>query len=431
MKINSTATIINNIPEKEMSPQNRNGKDSNAGIIEKNITAGLFGLGCVGQGFYELLSESAGVKADIAKVCVKNKNKTRAYKELKYTYDKDDIFSLVPLDAVVELTNDADNAFHIIKEALKRKIPVVTANKKMVAEHFEELYQLQLENKTSLLYEAAVGGSIPIIRCLEEYYDNDLLFKVKGVLNGTCNYILTKMELENLDYKSALADSQEKGFAELDPWLDVSGSDAKYKILILTIHAFGIVLKTNSVLNLGIQNISFADIEFAKARKCRIKMISCSEKIDGKFRVFAIPHFVDEKSSLYNVMNEFNAVELESSHSCSQVIIGKGAGKHPTGSAVLSDVSALTFDYKYSYKKLKRKSLGNFSIESGAKLLECNFPIKLYIRFRDLEDLKMLNVISIEEEGNFKDSKYIIAHIGFESLFNLKGESNSLFIAIV
>ncbi len=398
----------------------------------KEITIGLFGFGCVGQGLYDVLNHSEGLKANIQKICVKDKNKKRKIDASFFTYDKKEILTQGHHNVIVELIDNANEAFDIVKEAMNNGVSVVSANKKMLAENFEELYQLQTKNNVALIYEGSAGGSIPIIRNLEEYYDNELLSSVKGILNGTCNYILSRMELENKDYTAILKDAQLNGFAESDPWLDVAGFDTKFKILLLTIHAFGIVLKPDDVFNTGIQNVSYDDILYAKQRGLRIKMLGLSQKVGDKYRVYAIPHFVTRESELYNVLYEYNAVEVEGAFSCKQTLVGKGAGSHPTGSAVLSDISALTYDYKYGYKKLKKALGNNTKIEDGIKQVEFDFSIKLYIRFQDKEQLKDLQILNVEEEYKSASTNYIIANVNFNSLFNIYNKrDNKLFVCAI
>ncbi|MBC7862590.1 MAG: homoserine dehydrogenase [Bacteroidia bacterium] len=398
----------------------------------KNISIGLFGFGCVGQGLYDVLSNSQGLKASIDKICVKSKNKDRKVDMSFFTWDKNVILSEKKHDVIVELIDNADEAFAIVKEAIENGVSVVTANKKMLAENFETLYKLQEEHKVALIYEGSAGGSIPIIRNLEEYYDNELLTGIKGILNGTCNYILTRMELENKDYSEILKDAQAVGFAESDPWLDVAGFDTKYKLVLLTVHSFGIILKPDQVLNLGINTVSYDDILYAKRHGYRIKLIARAEKINDKVRVFVLPHFVPKDTDLYNTLYEYNAVEVEGAFSCKQTFTGKGAGAHPTGSAVLSDISALTYDYKYAYKKLKSlKNKFNGSYEA-LHLLDKDFTLKLYIRFKDKEELKELDIVDIEEEYKSAATNYIIANVKFNSLFNIYNKpENKLFVCVV
>lgn len=396
---------------------------------EKKISIGLFGFGCVGQGLYDVLNHSQGLQANIEKICVKDKNKKRKIDPSFFTYDKQEILNRKNLDVVVELIDNADDAFKIVSTALGNGVSVVTANKKMLAENFETLHKLQEKNNVALLYEGSAGASIPIIRNLEEYYDNELLSSIKGIVNGSCNYILTKMELENLPYETVLKEAQNNGFAEADPWLDVAGYDTKYKLTLLAIHAFGIVLKPEEIPNLGIQNISYDDILYAKEKGLRIKLLARAEKVGDKFRVYAMPHFVTRDSELYNIFYEYNAIEVEGAFSCKQTFVGKGAGSHPTGSAVLSDISALTYNYKYGYKKLNKiqQSLnGNYN---AFHLLNNDFVIKVYIRFSKQEELKHIKIISIEEEYRSTRTNYIIANVEFKSLFNFKDpKANKLFI---
>ncbi|MCK6649096.1 MAG: homoserine dehydrogenase [Bacteroidia bacterium] len=398
----------------------------------KDISIGLFGFGCVGQGLYDVLNHSEGLKANIDRICVKDKNKKRKIDASYFTYDKNDILKTGKHNVIVELIDNANEALDIVKEAMNNGVNVVSANKKMLAENFKELYDLQLKNNVALIYEGSAGGSIPIIRNLEEYYDNELLSSVKGILNGTCNYILTRMELENKDYKDVLKDAQLNGFAESDPWLDVAGFDTKFKTSLLTIHAFGIVLNPDDIFNTGIQNISYDDILYAKQRGLRVKMLGVSQKVGDKYRVYALPHFVGKESELYNVLYEYNAVEVEGAFSCKQTLVGKGAGSHPTGSAVLSDISALTYDYKYGYKKLKKALSINPKIEDGIKQVEFDFPIKLYIRFQDKSQLNDLEILNIEEEYKSASTNFIVANVNFNSLFNIYNKrDNKLFICAI
>ena len=163
---------------------------------KEKLRIGLFGYGCVGQGLHDVLNSSKGFKADIVKICVKDRTKKRRIPMTNFTFDKNDILNDPSINLVVELIDDADEAFSIVTTAMKSGKNVVTANKMMVAKHFRELVEMQEEYNVSLLYEASAGASIPIIRNLEEYYDNELLYSLRGILNGTTNYILTKMHNE-------------------------------------------------------------------------------------------------------------------------------------------------------------------------------------------------------------------------------------------
>lgn len=323
----------------------------------KNLTIGLFGFGCVGYGLHEVLEKTPGLKAQIKKICVKDKNKTRPLSADHFTFNKEDILNDPEINTVVELIDDADAAFDIVKSALQKGKAVVTANKKMIAEHFEELLQLQRTYDVPLLYEAACCASIPIIRNLEEYYDNDLLESIEGIVNGSTNYILTQTSEANLSYAEALQEAQAKGYAESNPIMDTGGFDAKYKLLILIAHAFGVVAKPSDIFNIGINHLGDLECNYAKEKGLKIKLIAFAEKtIDGKIHAYVLPTFIHKSDKLYSVDDVFNGVKTKSYFSDVQFFVGKGAGAYPTASAVLSDISALSYDYRYEYKKLNQSA---------------------------------------------------------------------------
>ena len=342
-----------------MTPENT--LQYNGHIKHRHLTLGLFGFGCVGQGLYHVLNQTQGIKAEIKKICVKNRNKTRSLPEDIFTFEKDDVLNDPGIDVVVELIDDADAAFDIVKAALQNGKAVVTANKKMLAEHLQEIYSLQQQYGKPVLYEGAVCGSIPIIRNLEEYYDNDLLTGIEGIFNGSTNYILTKVFEEKKSYEEALQQAQALGFAESDPSLDVKGYDPKFKLAIAIAHTFGVFVKPENIINIGIDRISDLDLKFAYDNHYAIKLVARAFKIQDRVFGFVAPQFIEPTHPLYAVRNEYNAVQLESAFAEKQLFVGKGAGSYPTGSAVLSDISALTYDYQYEYKKLHQLTNLQFS----------------------------------------------------------------------
>ncbi|HEY5918132.1 MAG TPA: homoserine dehydrogenase [Chryseolinea sp.] len=318
----------------------------------RHLRLGLFGFGCVGQGLYHVLDETPGIKAEIKKICVKHKNKPRPLSEDLFTFDAADVLNDPEIDVVVELIDDADAAFEIVRTALQNGKAVVTANKKMLAEHLEEIYDLQQQYGKPVLYEGSVCGSIPIIRNLEEYYDNDLLTGIEGIFNGSTNYILTKVFEERTSYSDALKTAQQLGFAESDPSLDVKGFDPKFKLVIAIAHTFGVFVKPEEIINIGIDRISDIDLKFARDNCYAIRLIARAFKVNNQVFGFVAPQFIESTHPLYAVRNEYNAVQVQSAFAEQQLFVGKGAGSYPTGSAVLSDISALTYDYRYEYKKL-------------------------------------------------------------------------------
>jgi homoserine dehydrogenase len=329
--------------------------------MKKKLTIGLFGFGVVGQGLYNVLSQTHGVKAEIKRIAIKDKSKTRTLPQELFTTDKTEILNDPSIDIVVELINDHEAAYAIVKEAIEKGKHVVTANKRMLAENLEEFYELQQRFGKSILYEGSVCGSIPIIRNLEEYYDNDLLTSIEGIFNGSTNYILTKVFEEKKSYADALLKAQELGFAETDPALDVEGYDAKFKLVIAIAHTFGVFVKPADIINIGINKISATDLKYAKENNLSIKLVARSFKQGDKVFAFVAPQFIEAHHPLASIRNEYNAVLVEGAFAEKQTFVGKGAGSYPTGSAVLSDVSALTYGYAYEYKKRAQHEALTFS----------------------------------------------------------------------
>ncbi len=379
---------------------------------DTKIKIGLFGFGVVGHGLYDILSKSKGFQAEIIKIAVKDKTKKRSLSEHFFTFDKNELLNNPEINLIVELIDDADEAYQIVSAALKNGKSVVTANKKMLAEHLEELVYLQQKHQVSLLYEASSCGSIPIIRNLEEYYDNELLNSVSGIFNGSSNYILSKIFNEKLSYGIALKQAQELGFAESDATLDVGGYDPKFKLIIIAAHSFGLFIKPQNVLNIGIQNLSDFDVQYAKQKGYKIKLIAVAKKTNGKsISLFVTPQFVKPREHLFNVENEYNAVTVEAGFSDTQFFLGKGAGGHPTGMAVLSDISAMRHNYKYEYKRhLKQEDLHYTT----------DIELEVYLRFTDESILSKLEFSSISEYFSGTTNNYVTGIISLKNLLKNK-----------
>jgi homoserine dehydrogenase len=373
----------------------------------RHLTLGLFGFGCVGQGLYHVLKETQGIKAEIKKICVKNKGKSRPLPDDLFTFEKEEILNDPGIDVVVELIDDANSAFEIVKTALQNGKAVVTANKKMLAEHLEEIYQLQQQHGKAVLYEGSVCGSIPIIRNLEEYYDNDLLTGIEGIFNGSTNYILTKVFEEKKSYGDALQKAQELGFAESDPSLDVKGFDPKFKLVIAIAHTFGVFVKPDDVINIGIDKISDLDLKFARDNHYSIKLVARAFKIQNQVYGFVAPQFIESTHPLYAVRNEYNAVQLESAFAEKQLFVGKGAGSYPTGSAVLSDISALTYDYQYEYKKLHQAT----NLQFSNKIL-----VEVFVSFQKGVNISMGDFEHFESGYASHGKQYMVGKVALSKL---------------
>ena len=375
----------------------------------KQLNIGLFGFGVVGKGLYDVLHSTPTLQATIKKIVIKNADKQRSIAAENFYTDANVILNDETINIVVELIDDADAAFKIVKTALQNGKAVVSANKKMIAEHFEELLQLQQENKTALLYEAACCASMPIVRNLEEYYDNDLLKSIRGIINGSTNFILTKILEEQLEFKVALTMAQQLGFAESNPKLDIGGFDAANKLSILLAHSFGVITKPNGFIFNGIENISLPDAIVAKEKKQSIKLVATAKKLDnGKLAAFVLPQFVTQADNLYHVQNEFNALTTESAFADEHFFKGKGAGAFPTASAVLSDISALGYNYKYEYKKI---------YHTTDTALSNDYYLKVFISTDDISKINKDDFEWVEKWHNDYKHNWLIAVIHAEKLY--------------
>lgn len=376
----------------------------------KQLTIGLFGFGVVGEGLYKVLQQTPSLKAAIKKVCIKDASKKRNAPADLFTTDKNVLLDDEDINVIVEVIDDANAAFKIVSTALKNKKDVVSASKKMIAEHLPELLKLQQETGKSFLYESAACASIPVIRNLEEYYDNDLLHSIKAIVNGSTNFILTKMFEEKLGFKEALLLAQQLGFAESNPKLDVEGYDAVNKWTFLLTHAYGIIEAPENILFTGIQNINAGDANVAREKSYEIKLVAQAKKLhNGKVAAFVLPQFIKHDDHLAFVKNEYNGVVIESGFADKQFFYGKGAGSFPTASAVLSDISALRYQYQYEYKKLYHHK---------PHQLDDDFYLRIYVSFDDLRFIPRENFEWIEEWHAGEQRKYLVGVISFNQLKN-------------
>lgn len=374
----------------------------------KQLTIGLFGFGVVGEGLYKVLEQTPSLNASIKKVCIKNYGKKRNAPASLFTTDKNELLNDRDINLIVEVIDDAKAAFQIVCTALQNGKDVVSASKQMIAENLPALLKLQQQTGQSLLYEAAACASIPVIRNLEEYYDNDLLHSIKAIVNGSTNFILTKIFEEGLDFKQSLVLAQQLGFAESNPVLDVEGYDAVNKWTFLLTHAYGIIESPDNILFNGIQNIHAADAVVAKSKGQVIKLVAQAQKLKtGQVTAFVLPQFVRQDDHLSFVKNEYNGVVIESGFADKQFFYGKGAGSFPTASAVLSDISALRYQYKYEYKKLYHHQPHTLSDE---------IFLRVYISYDDIKQVPRDKFEWIEEWHAQEERKYLVGVISFTEL---------------
>ena len=388
----------------------------------KKLNIGLFGFGTVGSGLYDVLKRIGSKNVEIKRICVRDLSKQRGI-EAEFTNNADDIFNDPDINFIVELIDDADAAYTIVKRALQMSLPVVSGNKKMLAHHIEELIELQARYNVALLYDASACGSIPVIRNLEEYYDNDLLTSVKGILNGSSNFILSKIFNEKMSYTDALILAQDLGFAESNPSLDIDGWDSLFKLIIITIHAFGLYVAPEEIFTYGISNMNDDDIRFANEKERRFKLVAHVEKVkDNKLIMSVMPQLISRNKYIYSVEDEFNGVVIKGLFYDKQFMFGRGAGGYPTGSAVLSDITACLYDYKYEYKKRNDSQLPTDTTDHS---------FRVYYRYSDYADLDLVKFESVSENYISDNYKYVVGKVSLRELHKIQDElrRRNVFIA--
>jgi len=315
----------------------------------ERVKIGLIGCGTVGGSFYRLMTENGeelarklGVAIDIKKIVVKDPDKVRrGVPETKFSNRYHEIMEDAEISIVVELVGGVDVAYDIVREALAAGKHVITANKALLALRGEELFRLARERGVKLMFEASVCGGIPIIKVIRESLIGNRIQRILGIVNGTTNYILTRMTEEGLSFEEALALAQEEGYAESDPTLDIQGVDAAHKISLLAAFSFGSWVDYRRVLCEGITGITSGEIEFARSAGFIFKLIASAELVDGQPAVTVFPALLPEQHPLAAVRGVLNAVQLESDYLGSSVYEGRGAGGDPTASSVASDLGDL------------------------------------------------------------------------------------------
>lgn len=313
---------------------------------ERSIKAALLGIGVVGGGVYEQtkilahdMYEKTGATLEIKKVLVRNLNKKRpGIDENVLTDNWNEILSDPEIEIIIETMGGIEPAKTYILEAIRAGKQVVTANKDLLAECGEELSQASLEAGTDLLFEASVGGAIPIIRPLRQSMVGDELTEVIGIVNGTTNYILTKMSETGMSYSDALAKATELGYAEPDPTADVEGYDAGRKIAIMASLAFHSRVTFSQVYTEGITKITAEDIKYAQEFGYVIKLLGIAKHDEEGIEVKVHPTLIPDSHPLASVRNSFNAVFVHGKAMDDAMFMGRGAGKFPTASAIMGDV---------------------------------------------------------------------------------------------
>lgn len=360
------------------------------------IDIGLLGLGTVGQGVVNILSKKRSElevllkdEVRIKKILVKNLEKSRDV-EIEpgiLTLDPLEITEDETINVVVEVTGDVDLSYKLIKRALENGKHVVTANKALVSAYFEELSYLAEKNEVYFLYEASVGGGIPVLKPLKDQIQFNTINKVQGILNGTCNFILTKMSDEGLGYDEVLKEAQELGYAEADPGADVEGLDTMRKLRILSSLALGGSITEDDIIYSGIDKITALDIELLGKRNRRVKLIGEAIKNDNIYTAIVWPKAVSESSPLKNVDGAFNSVLIEGDLSNTLNFYGPGAGMYPTANAIWTDIIDCLLDNGSKLSPLKNNKLEkNENIFSRFYLRVSDYKAQDWLDYTDISD---------------------------------------------
>ena len=307
------------------------------------VKLGLIGLGTVGTGVVKVLKDFNNI--EIVKIAVKNINKKRDIENLDTSLLTTDPFEIVnnpEIDIIVEVIGGIEPAYELLKTAVENKKHIVTANKELLAKKGQELFELANKNNVTILYEAAIAGGIPIIMPIKTTLAGNKINKIEAILNGTTNYILTKMEKEGVSYEQVLSEAQKLGYAETDPTGDVEGYDSAYKIATLATIALNQRVDINKIYREGITKISAKDMQFAKELGYKIKLIALAHLTeDNKADVRVHPMLVSQKDCLASINGVTNSVVLEGFPVGRVMFAGPGAGEFPTASSVLGDILAI------------------------------------------------------------------------------------------
>lgn len=345
----------------------------------RTINIGFCGAGTVGGGALEILAEkrefflAQGLDFQVKIICARNLKQLQTYADqgVILTENYRDIVENKTIDVVVEVVGGITIAWDIVKEALQNGKHVVTANKALIAEYFETLYELLSDNaQLKFGFEAAVGGGIPIISTLQTQFQSDEVTQLAGILNGTTNFILSKMELEGASYNDVLKEAQALGFAEADPTADVEGYDARAKISILTQLVTGVKVSEDEIFTQGISRLGAIDFEYAYFLGSTIKLLAVSQMRKGHISSFVMPSVVHKNNAIARINGATNILEIESKYQEKTYLIGQGAGKFPTGNSIVADLLRIAQSSQLSHFAPLKKAV-----------IDSNFSSAFYIRF--------------------------------------------------
>ena len=358
------------------------------------MNIGIIGTGTVGGGVIKILQNLKNKSVNITKVCVRSLEKAKTLNlssETEIVTDISDILEDENIDCVVELIGGVTTAWDIVKKSLENKKHVVTANKALIAKFMPEIEDILAQNPELFFgFEASVAGGIPIIHSLQKDFISDNIIKIAGILNGTTNFMLSKMMLDGASYNTVLKEAQDLGFAEADPTADVGGFDARAKLSILSRLAFGIKIAEEKIPTKGIEQISQDDFKYATLLQSSIKLLAVAQKNkDDSISAFVSPVVVPLKNPIGQVNGATNIVEIESEYLQHTHLVGQGAGRFPTANAVVSDI--LSIEEKEKQISFLPSQNINFSK---------NYESSFFVRFKIQDGLGIIRRISEVCENN-------------------------------
>ena len=360
----------------------------------------ILGLGTVGFGVYDIINKSEYLK-DVKVKAVLDKDLSKqkdVNADTVVTDNYDDILNDKEISVIVETMGAKGFSYQCIKKALENKKSVVTANKEVIAEHIDELTELKNKNNVCLYYEASVGGGIPIINPLFQASKVNDIASVNGILNGTTNFILTKMSAENYTFADALKLAQEKGFAEADPTADLEGLDMVRKITILSCIAYNGFVDLNKVYHYGIGNVSKEDIDFLKKYNYTLKFVASSIKQGNSVSLSVEPTVLPSSNVISMTNNEFNIVSVDCDYNGELMFYGKGAGRYPTANAIVNDLMMI----------MENGQKGNYSFnnKNQYEVKTIDEKNKYYLRLK--ENVNIASDLVLEKENNCVITKEIL-----------------------
>ena len=391
---------------------------------------GIAGFGTVGQGFFSQINKNFK-NFKVIQIAVKNVKKKRKInlKNIKVTSKVQELAINPNIQVLVECIGGSSGAaYKLVKTAIENKKHIITANKALLAIHGNELVKLAEKNNVSISYEAAIAGGIPIVKTVRENLKYNNISKIYGILNGTCNYILTKMEKEGKDFSLVLKDAQKLGFAELDPTFDIKGIDAAHKITLLSSLAFNVPIKFSSTYIEGVDKVELDDFRFAREFGYKIKLLGIAERKKDSYEQRVHPCLVKEDSEIAKVENELNAVVVIDDMIGKTVLIGPGAGGKPTGAAIVADLIDLN---RGNINLPLGNSISNLKKLKNINILDSSFAYYLKIVVKDevgvmrrISDILARNKISIDQQKQEHSNKrgyatiVIITHKIKEKIFS-------------